>query len=1089
MKRMFIFFIVLLFHKIAAAQDRSNKGKEFWLGYGHSYSFTYDDGPGAPINSQTLTLYISAEEAARVTISVSGTSWSQVVNIPANSVDYSIVLPKNGPSDCRILDEGLSGRGVHIESNVPIVVYAHEFNTQLSGATMLMPVETYGYSYYSVNYTQSQFFFDVYSWFFIVASEDNTRLEITPSADTKGGWLAGNTYTVNLNKGEIYNVFGKINDGVSNDMTGSKVVSISGADGKCHPVAMFSGASIIRFCSGDGGEIIKQQVFPLSAWGTRYLTWHMLVNATGNITTPFPNFYRVIVKDPATVVKRNGVPLTGLINNRYYEFTSTDGDYIEADNPILVAQYSPNANKCVTNNQTSLGDPEMFFLSPIEQGMRQVTFYSTKNTVITVNYISAIVPATAIASVRIDGAPLVAANYITHPNNSNYKVVVKRLLGAAAQHTIKCDSAFSSLVYGLGNFESYGYTAGTLINNLNSISSIHNTYNSTSLPNTFTCPKSPFQLTIKIAYRASAINWLFTKVSGISPAGDTLITNPVATDSSLINGREYFTYTLTSDHAFNDTGTYYIPVTYTSDEIDHCSHEESTAVEVVVKQGPITDFTITHAGCLKDTAYFKDATIANGYTIDRNIWYYDDDTRDSSIASQKLFTAETNTVTYRTIATNGCLKDTTKIITVSPQPIAKASYTRDICLGDSMLFSTRSSVASGSVVQYNWDFGDGNKKTLASDIPFYHKYSSKGDYRVMLTVISDKGCVSDTFFLPVKVLDKPTASFTYSGKPCIDSTISFTPVTKPSISSTSSWYWNFGDGQILTGTGNASVTHAFTSASTNSMVKFVANTSPGCVSDTVANIITINPKPIAGFTMNAVKYCAGETVNFTGNSSSNIATWLWDFGNGSATTDPTVTRIFPTGMFDVQLKVISDKGCVSDAIKQTLTINAIPVINAGPDIKLKEGNSVMIAAMVNDAELYTYKWSPAAGLNSTTDLTPVTNTRLSTTYVVTASGGPGNCTATDSVNVIVFKQLYVPNAFSPNRDGVNDVWNIPALDGAAVVTIFNRWGQIIYQSNGYTKPWDGTYMGQPQPMGAYFYIIQPDVQKPEKLSGSVMLIR
>ena len=73
------------------AQNRSNKGKEFWLGYGNNVLFNHDN----PINSQTLVLYLSAEEAAIVKVSVNGTSWSQTVSIPANSVDVSVVIPKS----------------------------------------------------------------------------------------------------------------------------------------------------------------------------------------------------------------------------------------------------------------------------------------------------------------------------------------------------------------------------------------------------------------------------------------------------------------------------------------------------------------------------------------------------------------------------------------------------------------------------------------------------------------------------------------------------------------------------------------------------------------------------------------------------------------------------------------------------------------------------------------------------------------------------------------------------------------------------------------------------------------------------------
>jgi hypothetical protein len=127
-----------------SAQDKSNKGKEFWLGYGYNSWFFVPDGT-LPANSQELNLYISAEAAATVTVSIPNTGWSQTLSIPANTVDASVLIPKSGPNDARILSEGLSNRAVHIVSDTPIVVFAHMYNTQTSGATMLIPVETYGY--------------------------------------------------------------------------------------------------------------------------------------------------------------------------------------------------------------------------------------------------------------------------------------------------------------------------------------------------------------------------------------------------------------------------------------------------------------------------------------------------------------------------------------------------------------------------------------------------------------------------------------------------------------------------------------------------------------------------------------------------------------------------------------------------------------------------------------------------------------------------------------------------------------------------------------------------------------------------------
>ena len=86
--------------------------------------------------------------------------------------------------------------------------------------------------------------------------------------------------------------------------------------------------------------------------------------------------------------------------------------------------------------------------------------------------------------------------------------------------------------------------------------------------------------------------------------------------------------------------------------------------------------------------------------------------------------------------------------------------------------------------------------------------------------------------------------------------------------------------------------------------------------------------------------------------------------------------------------------------------------------------------------------------------------------------------------------LTVPNAFTPNGDGINDTWNIKYLDvfQTATVQIFNRSGQTVYTSTGYNVPWDGTYRGSMLPTGTYYYLINfNNGIKP--LSGYVALIR
>ncbi|MES2847955.1 MAG: PKD domain-containing protein [Bacteroidota bacterium] len=1092
MKKKLLLILLLFTCVMLHAQDKSNRGKEFWLGYGNNISFTVGDYDG--INSQQMVLYISSEEAATVTISVNNTSWSQVINIPAGSVNTSVILPKSGAEDCRILNEGVFDKAIHIVSDKPIVVYAHQYNTQLSGATMLLPTDTYGYTYYSVNFKQPPVGAGWgKSWFYVIASEDNTTLQITPSDTTEGGVLPGQTITVTLNKGELYNVFGKISDANVCDLTGSKIVSVAGADGNCHPVAVFSGCSRFILCLTDGGEVAQQQIFPASAWGTRYLTFHSIIATSNPLTTPFLNYYRVIVSDPAAVVKRNGVVLTGLQRNLFYEFSSTSGDYIEADKPIIVGQYTPNSNQCTGNTMSPQGDPELMFLPSLEQGIKKTRVYNTKNANITVNYLTIIIPNNGIASLRVNSAAIPASQRMVHPNNSNYTVVARRLLGPASQIIIESDSAFGAMIYGSGIFESYGYIAGTLINNLNSIGNIQNVYNSNGQPDTFTCPKSPFEFNIKLAYKATSLQWLFSQVAGISPARDTTISNPVAIDSEIINGRKYFIYPLSGSYTFSDTGRFSIPVVYTAADIDHCSQSEKGFVPVVVKEGPLADFAIIYPGCSTDTASFVGLPDVNGYNINQYTWQYDDGSKDTADISYKKFAPGNHPVTMLAITDNGCVDDTLQVINTFPKPVAKFGYDRNICAGDSILFSDSSSITQGTISERRWDFADGNQNTLLNNNPFYHQYATVRNYDVALVAVSDKGCTSDSFFTTVKVNNKPQAGFTYNGKFCKDSVLTFIPNITDNGNIIQSGLWLFGDGGQQVVTNISAASHSYASIQNNIPVKFVVNGGVGCESDTARQTIAvIHDAPAAGFSFTAASYCPDKDIVFTYTGNNNIQQWQWDLGNkNSSAASPVSNRYNTGGEYPTSLVVTDNNGCGSLPFYDTLTVYNNPNIDAGPSIIKTMNDVAEIKATLGDTGSFIYQWSPATGLTADNILNPFTNTPNNILYTVKVTGGPGNCEGTDTVSVIVLKELYIPSAFSPNGDGKHELWNIPAINGspAALVTIFNRWGQIVFQSHGYTNPWDGSYKGVQQPSGAYYYIIQPDVKKEKKVVGYVVIVR
>jgi gliding motility-associated-like protein len=1181
----------LLTYFAVNAQNISNRGKEFWLGYGLNYHF-YPNNDNV-INDQELALYISTEQAAVVTVSVNGTTWTQTLNIPANTVDATIVVPKSGTADARLLTDGLSTRAVHIVSDVPVAVFAHQYSNQNSGATMLMPAESYGYAYHSINYYQTTADMNNPNWycyFYAVASENNTRLEITPSDTTQNGWLPGQTYTVNLNQGQIFTVYGKatfnnIPSFGSKDMTGTKIISVPGGDGSCHPFALFSGSGGIRLCRGDGAEVMHQQVFPVQSWGTRYLTYHTINNGNSDLLPTNRNYYRICVSDPATVVRKNGLVMTGLIKNFFYEYMdSTGGDFIEADKPVLVSQYTPNKNQCWnfppgSPSPPSDGDPEMMYLSPLEQGQKYVNLWASRqSSAITYVYYQLIVPTAGLSSLKTDGNSIPASQIIPHPNHPSYSVALARHIGSAAHHIVTCDSAFTGIIYGIGNYESYGYNIGANINNLNNYSGIKNTLNTTGNTDTFTCPKTPVRLFVKLGFQATSITWKLSQVTGISPNTDSVINNPVVAGTEIINGRTYYLYTLQQDFTFNNTGTYYVPVTYATAVTQNCTRAGDMTVKVVVKPGPVSNFTVTGAGCLKDTVSFTSAATTNGFNITAYLWNFDDGSTQNTVNAQKRFlTSGNQTIRYRIYADNGCAGDTSKAISILPEPVSKIGVTpvscdsvlisdtstissgsitswryyfgdgtnttsnsgnpfyhvyqlpgtyivkhvtvsnnncvsdtaysvpvvildkpnakfgfdKNICVGDSILFSDSTTLLNGSITSWKWNFGDGNTLTKTNNSPFFYKYAAVGVYTVLLQTTGSNGC-SDTFSLRVSVNNKPVATFSVAGKRCVDSSMVFTSSLLYNAGNPASWYWDFGDAQSATVLNSNSTTHSYSNALSNVTVKHSAGYGPGCMSDTATYLIAlINPNPAAvPFTVSDLSACALKPVQFTA-TATGIAQWLWNFGDGTGTQVPPFSRSYTNASnYNVTLQVVSAAGCGSAVSTQNIVVLPAPVVNAGADKLISTGASIGMTAAISPAGNYSYLWTPAAGLSNATLLNPVATPQATTTYAVTATDNINGCTSTDSVKITVISKLFIPNAFTPNNDGRNDKWAIPAmaLYPDATVAVFNRYGEKIFESDNYvSNPWDGTFKGKAQPMGSYVYIIRFSADKSEK--GIVTIVR
>jgi gliding motility-associated-like protein len=309
-------------------------------------------------------------------------------------------------------------------------------------------------------------------------------------------------------------------------------------------------------------------------------------------------------------------------------------------------------------------------------------------------------------------------------------------------------------------------------------------------------------------------------------------------------------------------------------------------------------------------------------------------------------------------------------------------------------------------------------------------------------------------------------------------------------------YWDFGGGQTVTSTTSNSTTHSYASAGTNFTVRHSATFTTGCQPDTITvNIPVIYNNPAASFVITADTLCPGKPVLYSSAiPPAGVRSWSWNFGNGTGTQVPPFSRPYNnSGAYTIALIIIDTNGCGSSAVNDNITINPNPSVNAGPDKYISVNTSTTLDATVSPAGNYSYLWTPGTYLSSATVLNPVSTPAFTpVTYTLEVTDLTNFCTGKDAVTIVPVSQLYIPTAFTPNNDGRNDKWNIPglALYPDAVVSIYNRWGEKIYEAKNYiNNPWNGKVKGVAQSGDTFVYIIQLNDDKKQFFKGTVTIIR
>lgn len=359
--------------------------------------------------------------------------------------------------------------------------------------------------------------------------------------------------------------------------------------------------------------------------------------------------------------------------------------------------------------------------------------------------------------------------------------------------------------------------------------------------------------------------------------------------------------------------------------------------------------------------------------------------------------------------------------------------------------------------------------------------------------ISQNGCTDSTRIVPFTILSVPQVIFTMNmDTQCVTNNIfSFNNTSYISDNSPLSFSWNFNDGsvsQMVSPVKNFPLSGIY-------RIKLMATSSNSC-SDSTSRTVYVMPNTFPNFVWDTV--CTNRPVQFsnlTNENGNSSVKYLWDFENGitSSLKNPLPFIYNIAGIHAVSLNVTA-LGCETDVKTVKKNINA----NAGmqgikyDDKTIAEGYTTLIWARESKGGIY--KWNPSSQLSKATIKAPYFYGGNDTKYLITITD-KNTCITIDTLQMLVLKKKggYMPNAFTPNGDGLNDVVRpyVVGMKALKKFCVYDRWGNIVFSTVVDGDGWNGTYNKQKLDAGSFVWILEY-IDTDNKMivqKGSIMLIR